>query len=83
MRREDTAESSYPILEQAGLVASPKMEEAHALNDEDVAAYLFDLMVAARKLAMSRGHSFLGFLLGMAAEEAASRLPSATQQKRA
>ncbi|MBI1262311.1 MAG: hypothetical protein GC184_11355 [Rhizobiales bacterium] len=83
MKRENIAESSYPILEQAGLVARPRVEEAHELDDEDVAAYLFDLMVAARKLAISRGHSFLGFLLGMAAEEAASHLAPGADQKRA
>jgi len=38
--------------------------------EEDVAAYLFDLLVGARRLATSRKQRFLAYLLGMAVEEA-------------
>lgn len=37
---------------------------------EDSASYLFELLVAARRLAMTRRHKFLAYLIGMAAEEA-------------
>lgn len=37
---------------------------------EDSAVYLFELMVAARRLAVTRRHRFLAYLIGMAAEEA-------------
>ncbi len=39
-------------------------------SEEDVVAYLFDLLVGARRLAVSRKHRFLGYLIGMAVEEA-------------
>lgn len=75
MRNEGSAETSYPILEQAGLVARQPISPAEDLSHEDMAIYLFDLLVGARKLAASRGYGFLAFLLGMAAEEAASLQP--------
>lgn len=37
---------------------------------EDSATYLFELLVAARRLAVTRRHRFLAYLIGMAAEEA-------------
>lgn len=75
MRHEGSAESSFPILEQAGLVRRHPVQGAETLEHEDLAIYLFDLMVGARKLASARGYNFLAFLLGMAAEEAASLQP--------
>lgn len=39
-------------------------------SEEDVVAYLFDLLVGARRLAVSRKHRFLAYLIGMAVEEA-------------
>ncbi|MCF8470266.1 MAG: hypothetical protein K9G30_05745 [Parvibaculum sp.] len=38
-------------------------------DDEAVAAYLLDLMVAARRMAAKRQFSFLAYLIGVAAEE--------------
>ncbi|WP_041536034.1 hypothetical protein [Parvibaculum lavamentivorans] len=38
-------------------------------DDEAVAAYLLDLMIAARRVAANRGFSFLAYLVGVAAEE--------------
>lgn len=38
--------------------------------EEDAASYLFELLVAARRLAVTRRHKFLAYLIGMAAEEA-------------
>ncbi|MBA4209686.1 MAG: hypothetical protein C0454_09175 [Parvibaculum sp.] len=43
-------------------------------DDEAVAAYLLDLMIASRRVAAKRGFSFLAYLIGVAAEE--SRLLS-------
>lgn len=37
---------------------------------DDSASYLFELLVAARRLAVTRRHRFLAYLIGMAAEEA-------------
>ncbi|MGV8995840.1 MAG: hypothetical protein ACOH12_02710 [Parvibaculaceae bacterium] len=37
---------------------------------EESATYLFELLVAARRLAVTRRHKFLAYLIGMAAEEA-------------
>lgn len=37
---------------------------------DDSANYLFELLVAARRLAVTRRHRFLAYLIGMAAEEA-------------
>lgn len=38
-------------------------------DDEAVAAYLLDLMIASRRMAAKRGFSFLAYLIGVAAEE--------------
>jgi hypothetical protein len=46
-------------------------------DDEAVAAYLLDLMIASRKMAAKRGFGFLAYLIGVAAEE--SRLLSLGQ----
>lgn len=75
MRHEGSAETSFPILEKAGLVRCHPVPGAETLDHEDLAIYLFDLMIGARKLASARGYNFLAFLLGMAAEEAASLQP--------
>ena len=49
-------------------------EEVAEADDEAVAAYLLDLMIASRRLAVKRGFNFLAYLIGVAAEE--SRLLS-------
>ncbi len=46
-------------------------------DDEAVAAYLLDLMIASRRMAAKRGFGFLAYLIGVAAEE--SRLLSCGQ----
>lgn len=38
-------------------------------DDEAVAAYLLDLMIASRRMADKRGFRFLAYLIGVAAEE--------------
>lgn len=50
------------------------VEEGAEVDDEVVAAYLLDLMIASRRLAVKRGFNFLAYLIGVAAEE--SRLLS-------
>ncbi|MGB6086736.1 hypothetical protein [Parvibaculum sp.] len=49
-------------------------DEEAEVDDEAVAAYLLDLMIASRRLAVKRGFNFLAYLIGIAAEE--SRLLS-------
>jgi hypothetical protein len=39
-------------------------------TEEEVASYLFDMLIGARRLAVARRHKFLAYLIGMAAEEA-------------
>ncbi len=39
-------------------------------SEEEVASYLFDMLIGARRLAVARRHKFLAYLIGMAAEEA-------------
>ncbi|MFZ3034790.1 MAG: hypothetical protein WA138_12350 [Parvibaculum sp.] len=39
-------------------------------GEEDAAGYLFEMLVAARRLAVARHHRFLAYLIGMAVEEA-------------
>ena|SRR3989338_4785509 len=38
-------------------------------DDEAVAAYLLDMMIASRRMADKRGFGFLAYLIGVAAEE--------------
>lgn len=45
-------------------------ESASEDNEVDAAAYLFDLLIAARRVAVTRRFRFLAYLIGMAAEEA-------------
>lgn len=44
--------------------------EVSQREEDDSADYLFELLVAARRLAVTRRHRFLAYLIGMAAEEA-------------
>jgi hypothetical protein len=53
-----------------GSLARNSNEEIPQETAEDAASYLFDLLVAARRLAVTRRHKFLAYLIGMAAEEA-------------
>lgn len=39
-------------------------------GEDDAAGYLFEMLVAARRLAVVRRHRFLAYLIGMAVEEA-------------
>lgn len=55
----------------------PNSDPLADADDEAVAAYLLDLMIASRKMAAKRGFSFLAYLIGVAAEE--SRLLSLGQ----
>ena len=46
-------------------ISRPEIDE-----EEDVASYLFEMLVVARRLAVTRQHRFLAYLIGMAVEEA-------------
>lgn len=46
--------------------AQPVVEEA----GDDSATYLLELLIAARRVAVTRRYRFLAYLIGMAAEEA-------------
>jgi len=50
--------------------SKPQPLNATELAEEDIGAYLFDLLVGARRLATSRKQRFLAYLIGMAVEEA-------------
>lgn len=39
-------------------------------SDQEIAAYLLELLMGARRLAVARRHRFLSYLIGMAVEEA-------------
>lgn len=49
---------------------SPRETPAAEASEQETAAYLFDLLIGARRLAVARRHRFLAYLLGMAVEEA-------------
>lgn len=52
-----------------GVVAAAEMRTGNA-DEADVTAYLFEILVGARRLATSRRQRFLAYLIGMAIEEA-------------
>ena len=53
-----------------GVLALFQEEQARSLRDDEaVAAYLLDLMIASRRMAAKRGFRFLAYLIGVAAEE--------------
>tara|TARA_R110002124_G_scaffold54817_6_gene155580 strand:- start:171 stop:437 length:267 start_codon:yes stop_codon:yes gene_type:complete len=76
MLRNAVAEDAIAVsLSIPGLVASATPLQAEAARSaegepDDSATYLFELLVAARRLAVTRRHKFLAYLIGMAAEEA-------------
>lgn len=70
-----TSRNSEAIAPAAGLGPRPDGRPASPLQpaeatEQEVAAYLFDLLVGARRLASIRKHRFLAYLIGMAVEEA-------------
>lgn len=50
--------------------ATVRPEPLENAEDAEIAAYLLDLTIAARRMAMARGFEFLAYLVGVAAEEA-------------
>lgn len=64
--------NSADFLSNGGLERGAVLPAARSTDmaEEDVAAYLFDLLVGARRLATSRKQRFLAYLIGMAVEEA-------------
>nr|RAW03804.1 hypothetical protein DBT41_11055 [Aerococcus urinae] len=67
-------EEPNPAIDHAGFGASVALKNgapaaAHEA-EEEVASYLFEMLIGARRLALARRHKFLAYLIGMAAEEA-------------
>jgi hypothetical protein len=61
----EDAGKTQRIVRRDAMEATPARE-----TEEDVAGYLFDLLVGARRLAVTRRQKFLAYLIGVAAEEA-------------
>lgn len=51
-------------------IARPDANSSAEVEVDDSATYLFELLVAARRVAVTRRYKFLAYLIGMAAEEA-------------
>ena len=49
---------------------APSVESVADEISGDAAAYLLELLIAARRVAVARRYRFLAYLIGMAAEEA-------------
>ncbi|MEN6544258.1 hypothetical protein [Parvibaculum sp.] len=61
------AERGLPPVAGVGAAAETGAGE---VEEADVAAYLFEILIGARRLATSRRQRFLAYLIGMAIEEA-------------
>jgi len=70
MLRNGVAEAIAEAVIIPALVKEADNGEEAGDNAEEAATYLFELLVAARRLAVTRRHKFLAYLIGMAAEEA-------------
>jgi len=67
---EDVVSMSLSVPAIVTSKSSVGSEADHPAEPDDSATYLFELLVAARRLAVTRRHKFLAYLIGMAAEEA-------------
>ena len=70
MLRNAEADIADPSTLSAPVNAGQKISRSTIEEEEDVASYLFEMLVAARRLAVTRQHRFLAYLIGMAVEEA-------------
>lgn len=69
MLRNAEAEIAHaPTMAKVG-DAETEGERLDLDGDDDAAGYLFEMLVAARRLAVTRKHRFLAYLIGMAVEE--------------
>lgn len=68
--REEAVDVSGAVFPVVGAPVRDEKGEAAAETAEEVASYLFDMLVGARRLAIARRHKFLAYLIGMAVEEA-------------
>lgn len=59
-----------PVLVAPVAIARPDANSSAEVEVDDSATYLFELLVAARRVAVTRRYKFLAYLIGMAAEEA-------------
>ena len=69
LRNAEADIAKAPSLTKTAGVGALTMSDAGEV-EEDAAGYLFEMLVAARRLAVARHHRFLAYLIGMAAEEA-------------
>ena len=74
--RKSLSTAEDPVLTKDGDSLAPRHRSTSNLpdnlaeaDDEAVAAYLLDLMIASRRMADKRGFRFLAYLIGVAAEE--------------
>ncbi len=70
MLRNSIDDVGASVIPSRGALAHDVQRGAAQEAPEDAPSYLFDLLVAARRLAVTRRHRFLAYLIGMAAEEA-------------
>ena len=69
MLRNAEAEIAHaPTMTKMG-DAGTEGERPELDGEDDAAGYLFEILVAARRLAVMRKHRFLAYLIGMAVEE--------------
>lgn len=61
---------TIPTMVGMSVQEGDEIAECSSNGGDDPAGYLFELLVAARRLAVTRRHRFLAYLIGMAAEEA-------------
>ena len=66
----ETGETNVSAIAARRTLGRDRDNTAAQQAPEDAPEYLFDLLVAARRLAVTRRHRFLAYLIGMAAEEA-------------
>ena len=70
MLRNSIDETGVSVMASKGVLVRDVGKIAAQEAPEDAPEYLFDLLVAARRLAVTRRYRFLAYLIGMAAEEA-------------
>jgi hypothetical protein len=69
-RLDDVTLAAGPGFAKPAMRGRTISDDAPQETGEEVASYLFDMLIGARRLAVARRHRFLAYLIGMAAEEA-------------
>jgi hypothetical protein len=68
--RDEAVDISGAVFPVARTAMRNEKTDGPRETEEEVASYLFDILIGARRLAVARRHKFLAYLIGMAAEEA-------------